>query len=249
MKQFERLTKLLGSKALEQLQASNVTVVGLGAVGSYAVEALARAGVGSFRLIDFDRIEASNLNRQLYALHSTIGQQKTAIALQRVKDINPDCRVEIISEYVHAGNAAQLLTPAPDLLVDAIDIFRSKEALLHTADRLAITTVSSMGAALRYDPSQIRVMDLMTSIKCPLARKLRKSFRKHKRVPQIRCVLSTEQVEIDLGTEDETPMFYYDETGTRQEGQQRRALGSLPTLTGIFGLTLANEAIRLLIKD
>ena len=237
MEQFSRIIKLLGEDAFARLQGGSVTVVGLGAVGGYVVEALARSGVGALRLVDCDFIAESNINRQILALHSTIGQEKAAAARARALDINPRCRVEALSLFVHEETLAAILEPAPDLLIDAIDSLNSKAQLLTEAYRRAIPTLSSMGAALRTDPSQVRWGDLFATSGCPLAKHLRKRLRRRGVGQGIGAVFSTEQVVFDYQDEDDFA------ASVRPGGRPRHILGSLPTITAIFGMTLANKAI------
>ena len=242
MHRFSRVERLLGPEKFRCLQGRFVTVVGLGAVGSYAVEGLARAGVGRLRLVDFDTVNSTNINRQLFALESTMGRPKAQVGRERVLDINPDCAVEAVEAFVDAETLAQVLTPKPDLLIDAIDAIGPKLELLAGAYERGIRVLSSMGAALRTDPGQIRVADLMETRECPLARRLRKRLRGRGVGPGILCVYSTEPV--DFTYRDPEPASADDPQLER--GRQRRVLGSLPTVPGIFGLTLANLAIQLL---
>ncbi len=244
---FSRLERMVGPEGIDRLRRSHVVVVGLGAVGSYAVEALARASVGRLRLVDFDEIRPTNLNRQLYALTSTLGLPKVEAARTRVLDINPDCRVEALPLFVHAETLERVLEGPPDLVVDAIDALQPKVALLAETVRRGIRVVSSMGAALRTDPARVKVSTLERSERCPLARHVRARLRR-------------------LGLRTDFPVVYSDEPteGLRPEavgepgedsertlarGRPRATLGSLPTLTGIFGLVAANTALEILLGD
>jgi tRNA A37 threonylcarbamoyladenosine dehydratase len=247
MDRFLRIERLLGRDALEALKNSTVTVVGLGAVGGYAVEGLARAGVGGLRLVDFDRIRTHNINRQLIALDSTVGMKKVEAIALRVSQINPRCRVDVLDLFADKDTAGAILEPKPDLLIDAIDSLNPKFELLTEAVQRGIPILSSMGAALRTDPSKIRVADLMETKKCPLARRLRKKLRKHWAQDGITCVYSEEDVDFEYrdpeqDDEDAVVPGY-------ERGRPRRVLGSLPTITGVFGLILANIAIQKLVKD
>jgi len=236
-----RTALLLGAQAAERLAASHVVVVGMGAVGSYAVEALARAGVGALRLADFDRVDISNLNRQLYALHSTVGRPKVQVARERVLDINPRCRVQALEIFAHQDTAEAILQDSPDLVIDAIDSLTPKLALLEAMARAGLPVLSSMGAALRTDPSAIRVGELADTRICPLARHVRKRLRRRGIERGVRCVYSLEPPRGGdaIGQSD-------GEDRVLDRGRVRNAMGSLPTITGIFGLTLANEALRML---
>ncbi|MEN8140643.1 MAG: tRNA threonylcarbamoyladenosine dehydratase [Thermodesulfobacteriota bacterium] len=238
MARFSRIKRLLGEESFAALQQSRVTVVGIGAVGGYAVEGLARAGVGGLRLVDFDTFEASNINRQLHALESTLGRSKVEVAKERVLEINPACQVETVNLFVDPDNLDQLLTPRPQLILDAIDSVESKVALLSQAWQGNIPVLSAMGAALRRDPTLIRLADLHKTQKCPLARQVRRRLHRAGVGEGIGCVYSLEEASFA----SQSPLAVSEE----EEGGAVRPLGSLPTITGIFGLTLANEAIRLL---
>ncbi len=236
---FARSAMILGLEGLRRLQSSAIMIIGLGAVGSYATEALARAGVGTLYLVDFDSVQASNINRQLFALHSTIGQAKTEVARQRVLDINPACQVHTRQTFVNHDTLPDLLALQPDFILDAIDSLNPKVNLLQAATQAHIPIVASMGAARRSDPSAIRISDINDTERCPLARAVRKALRRrgiHRGIP---CVYSVEEA-LDA-TADEDPTH---ETAPPRRGRHRQTLGSLPTLTGIFGLTAANLIIQ-----
>lgn len=243
MERFARLVQLIGPEAMRRLETAEVAVFGLGAVGGYAVEALARAGIGVLRLVDFDTLQPSNLNRQLLALQSTLGRSKIEVARHRVADINPACQVDARGGFVDAETAPTLLDPPPDAVIDAIDGVNSKVNLLAAAHGLGIFTVSSMGAACRLDPARVRVADLADTEGCPLARVVRKRLGRRGIRDGIRCVFSTEpprpsQVTIPAAVEETT------------RGRQRPPLGSISYLPAIFGLHAAAEAIlKLLQKD
>lgn len=241
MDRFIRTIRLLGEERFQLLQGKMVTVVGLGAVGGYAVEGLARAGVSRLRLVDFDTIQPSNLNRQILALETTLGRPKAEVARERVLAINSDCRVEALQLFAGEDSLGQILDPEPDLLIDAIDSLNPKTQLLQEAYRRGIPVISSMGAALRTDPSLIRTGDLFATSGCPLAKHLRKRLRKRGVGEGIACVYSTEKIDFDYQLpEDEGKAC---QTPDADRGRQRNVLGSLPTITGIFGLTIANLAI------
>lgn len=235
-----RIERLLGKEKVTRLIQRRVAVIGLGAVGSYATEALARSGVGQLVLVDFDQVNASNINRQLYALTSTLGQPKAAVAELRVRDINPGCEVTAREVFVHDDTLPALGLEVCDLVLDCIDSLTPKAALLAYCLTHQIPVISSMGAALRTDPLQVRLGDLTSVTRCPLARKLRKRLRRQGLEPVISCVYSDEPVDFEYTPPDAGPTL---------RGRPRRVLGSLPTLTGIFGLTLANAAIKQLVAD
>jgi len=241
-KRFTRTRTFLGEQGFERLQNSHVTIVGLGAVGGYAMEAMARSGIGRLTLVDFDIVQLSNINRQLLATELTIGKSKASVAAERAASINPDVIVEPLELFAAEETLDQIFNNRPDVLIDAIDSMNPKVQLLSGAFARGIKTFSSMGAALRSDPTKIKSGDLAQTTNCPLAKRVRKMLRRHSAIETgITCVYSTEKVdfEYELPSEDtqELPVQFSD------RGRQRNVLGSLPTITGIFGLTLANLVI------
>lgn len=242
MMRFARTMQLIGEAGLVRLQGATVAVFGLGAVGSYVVEALARAGVGTMVLFDHDVISRSNINRQLLALESTIGRPKAEVARARTLDINPDCRVEAYVQFVDGENAASLLDARFDVVVDAIDGVNSKVNLIVAARELGLPVVSSMGAAAKLDPSKIRAADISKSYMCPLAQIIRKRLRRRGIAKGVCCVFSTETAQNkNLPVIEEMP-----EEG--RSGRPREPIGSISYLTGMFGLFVASEVIRILLS-
>lgn len=248
MGRFLRTEMLLGADGLARLRGARVLVAGLGAVGSYAVEGLARAGVGYLRLADFDVIRDSNINRQLYALDSTVGRPKIEVAAARVRDIHPDCVVDARRVFIDDETAPGLLDGGLDAVVDAIDSLNPKVALLRAAAARGLWTVSAMGAATRTDPFAIRAGDISETDRCPLARLVRKKLRRAGVHGGIRCVYSMEpprnRVAGPLPPADAPPDEY-----ELRRGRPRVPLGSLSTLTGMFGLIAATEVILHLAGD
>lgn len=170
---------LLGKEVLELLRSKRIAVVGLGGVGAYAAEMLARAGVGSMIIIDSDIINPSNKNRQLLALDSTMGMAKTEVMAKRLKDINPQIEIKIINEFLSEDNVSDLLSTRPlDYIVDAIDTLSPKISLIQYALSSQIPIVSSMGAGAKLDATKIKITDISKSFNCPLAYMLRKRLRK-----------------------------------------------------------------------
>jgi len=235
---FERTALRIGSAGLARLRRAFVCVAGIGAVGSYAVEALARAGVGRLRVVDSGVVRRSNRNRQLYALESTTGRPKSEVARERILDIHPGCQVEALSLFVEARTLDAVLAGPPDAVIDAIDSCGPKVELIAGAVARGVPILSSMGAATRTDPSQVRAGDVFLARNCPLARLMRKRLRRRGIVRGVRCVYSLEAP--SRCAEREMPDAAW-------RGRPRDALGSLPTITGIFGLWLAHEAIALLL--
>ncbi|MBU4459287.1 MAG: tRNA threonylcarbamoyladenosine dehydratase [Verrucomicrobia bacterium] len=241
MNRFARTEMLLGAEGLARLRDARVLVAGLGAVGSYAVEGLARAGIGHLRLVDFDIVQPSNINRQLFALESTLGRPKVEVAAARILDINPGCDVDARRTFIDAATAPDLLAGGVDAVIDAIDSLGPKVALLRAAHQAGVWTVSCMGAATRTDPMAVRIGDLASTERCPLARFVRKRLRRDGIVSGIRCVYSLEPppppAPFDADPEPVAPGLEH------RRGRKRRPLGSLSTLTGMFGLSAATEVI------
>lgn len=229
-----RLTRtalLVGEEGVQTFQNATVMIIGVGAVGGYALEAVARAGIGHILLVDFDTFDESNVNRQILALTSTIGRKKVEVAKERVLEINPDCRVEIFDLFVNADTLPDLLSHHADIVIDAIDSLSAKCCLIEELVKRQIPFISSMGAALRTDPSKIRLSTLDKTQNCGLAKMLRQRLRHNGvNLQQIKCVYSDEPAAKTAQISDS------------------HVLGSLPTITAIFGLTLANEVLRTLLK-
>lgn len=247
MDRFIRTIRLLGEERFHHLQAKMVTVVGLGAVGGYVVEGLVRAGVSHLRLVDHDIIEQSNLNRQIFALETTLSRPKAEVARERVLTINSACRVDALQLFACDDTLSRILDPEPDLLIDAIDSLNPKTQLLHEAYRRKIPVISSMGAALRTDPTLIRSGDIFSTSNCPLARHLRQRLRRRGVGEGISCVYSIEKIDFDYQETAKQTMVH--DGPSTDRGRQRNVLGSLPTITGIFGLTIANQAIMRLSQE
>ena len=172
--QFLRTQMLLGGDAMNQLHRSHVAVFGLGGVGSYAVEALVRSGVGELTLIDDDTVSPTNLNRQLEALHSTVGQNKTDALAARCRDINPDVRLHLICARYDAAHREDFFTARYDYILDAIDTVSSKLDLIQTAQARGIPILSAMGTGNKLDASQLCITDISKTRNCSLARVMRK---------------------------------------------------------------------------
>ncbi|THB78130.1 MAG: tRNA threonylcarbamoyladenosine dehydratase [Desulfobacteraceae bacterium] len=242
--QFARTEQLLGPRALDTLKRSRISIFGLGAVGSFAAEALARTGIGQMHLVDFDRVDASNINRQLFALHSTIGMEKSVVAQSRIKDINPGCHVTIQSSFVNADSLADLLEPDMDIIVDAIDGLNAKVNLLVEARKMGLAVVSSMGAGGRIDISQIKTGDISQTHVCPLARMVRQRLHRRGIYEGIAAVYSTEK---PLNKQP----FKSDDVSDPLEnhGRPRPPIGTVPYVTGAFGLYIAMEVVRILTES
>ncbi len=175
--EYSRTAMLLGEKAVNKLNDSSVLVFGLGGVGSYTVEALARAGVGELTLVDGDTVSLSNINRQLYALHSTAGRYKTDVAMQRVLDINPDCRVNIITGFVSKENIDTFFNKKYDYCIDAIDDTTAKTEIAVKCKEMGIPLIASMGTGAKLSGEFFSITDINQTQYCPLCRVMRKKYR------------------------------------------------------------------------
>lgn len=236
-KRLMRTRMLLGDEGIAKLEKSCVMLVGLGAVGGYCLEALARAGIGNFILVDFDSFEESNINRQILAVTETLGQKKVDVAKKRILSINPAAKVKTLDLFVNEQTIPELTALRPDMVVDAIDALNPKCELMRALVEKDIPFVSSMGAALKTDTSKIKFGALSNSKNCSLAKFVRKRLRKRGvDVSKIKCVWSEEQVDLP-----ETALQLPEEVA--ESGRTRHTMGSLPTITAIFGLTLANQVI------
>lgn len=230
--QFSRSVMLLGKDAQQMLQQKHVAIFGLGGVGSYTVEALARAGVGTLTLVDHDVIARSNLNRQLYALHSTLQQQKAEVARSRVMDINPGCKVRALPLFYSADTAADIFTTDCDFdyIVDAIDTVSAKLDLAVQAQNRKIPMISCMGTGNKLDATQFQITDIKQTRVCPLCRVMRRELPK-RGVPSLRVLWSAEQ---PRKPQLEAPM-------------PRGTPGSVSFVPPVAGMLLAGEVIRNLI--
>ena len=243
MDQFARTEQLLGAQAMEKIKNATVAVFGLGAVGSFAIEALARTGVGNLHLIDFDRVDATNINRQLFALNSTIGREKADLAYERVKDINPQCNVELHSSFVNAQSLEDLLSRDIDVVVDAIDGLNSKINLIIGARQMNLAVVSSMGAGGRTDISMIKTGDISETCVCPLARVVRQRLHRRGLYKGVRAVYSIEK------PLNKQPFRSEDAQDAEPDhGRSRPPIGTIAWVPGVFGLTIASEVIDIVTR-
>ena len=187
---FSREIPLIGKNGFNKLQSASVVIFGVGGVGSYAVEALARAGVGAITIVDNDTVDGTNINRQLIALNSTIGQDKVTVSKNRILDINPDCKVTAIKEFFDETSTIDLTEY--DYIIDAIDSVKSKLFLAEMAVKNNIKIISSMGTGNKLEPKKLTVCDISKTSYCPLAKKMRTELRK-KGINHLKVVYSTEE--------------------------------------------------------
>ena len=180
MEKFERLEKLVSKEAINSLNKKTVLVLGIGGVGGYTVEALVRSNIGKIIIVDGDKIEESNINRQIIALEKTIGKKKTEVMKKRIKDINSNCEVITISEFINEDNIDILFKEKIDYLVDACDTIKTKKLVIKECIERKIKIISSMGTAKKMDPSKLEITDIYKTINDPIARIIRKYVKDEK---------------------------------------------------------------------
>ena len=234
--QFLRTQMLLGTEALERLQAARVAVFGIGGVGGYTVEALARSGIGQLDLIDSDCVSISNINRQNLATHSTIGLPKVEAARRRILDINPGCMVRTHEVFYTPETAGQFDFSQYDYIVDAIDTVTGKLALVERANAAGTPIICCMGTGNKLDASAFEVADISKTSMCPLARIMRKELGK-RGIKHLKVVYSKEEALTPTGWEEEAAAL-----------GKRQIPGSVAFVPGAAGLILAGEVIKDLAK-
>ena len=224
MNQFERTELLIGEEAVNKLRNAHVAVFGIGGVGGYVTEALARSGVGELTIVDKDDVDITNLNRQIIALHSTLGKPKVAVMEERLKDINPDIKVNAKELFFLPDTADQFDFEEYDYIVDAVDTVTAKLAIIEKAHKAGTPVISAMGAGNKLDPTKFEVTDISRTSVCPLARVMRKEL-KSRGIDHLKVVYSTEEPK-----------------------QKSETVASISTVPSVCGLLLANEVIKDLIK-
>ena len=250
MDQFSRTELLLGKPALDTLRRSRVAVFGIGGVGSFTVEALARAGVGRFLLVDDDLVCLTNLNRQLIALHSTVGRPKVEVMAERVRDINPDAEVETFKTFYLPENADTFDLSRCDYIVDAVDTVSAKVELAVRAGQAGIPIISCMGAGNKLDPTRFEVADLFETSVCPLCKVMRKEV-KRRGVERLKVVYSREEPLMPVETEAISCRHHCvcPKGATRTCTVRHRVPGSVSFVPSVAGLIIAGEVIRGLIAS
>ncbi|MBS4099213.1 MAG: tRNA threonylcarbamoyladenosine dehydratase [Sulfuricella sp.] len=237
--QFERTQILIGDNGIAALAAKHVFIAGLGGVGSYCAEALARAGIGRLTLVDHDVVSTSNINRQLPALLSTVGQAKIDLVAARIADINPACRVETQRIFLSAANIDEMVPADCDYVIDAIDSMSCKAALIAQSVKRGLNVASSMGAGNRLDPTRIKIADLSKTEMCPLARGIRKLLARHHGIRKgVLTVFSDEEGSPPLPPE-----------AVDGPGRARAVNGTISYMPPLFGLMLAGAVIQRLLED
>jgi len=243
---FSRSEMLIGAEALQTLKNSKVAVFGIGGVGAFAVEALTRAGLGSFVLIDDDVVCMTNLNRQLHATVETIGKPKVEVMKERVLGINPDAKVDIRQEFYTVNKGEKLLQDDFDYVIDAVDTVSAKIDLAVRCNQMGIPIMSSMGAGNKLDPTLFRVDDIYNTSMDPLAKVMRRELRK-RGVGQLKVVYSTEPPLTPRVTALELARESSNTISTRGEGKRRSVPGSISFVPPVAGLIIAGEVVKDLI--
>lgn len=235
MKQFNRQSLLIGGENTQKLINSSVIIFGLGGVGGFTVESLSRAGLGTITLVDFDTVDITNLNRQIIATHSSIGEEKTKLFKTRILDINPNTIVNVHNLRVTSDNVKTLFDNIKyDYIVDAIDTISAKLALIKISKDRDIPIISSMGFGNKLDPTTIKIADISKTSVCPLARTIRKELKK-RRINKVKTVFSTE-----IAIKPNNP---------KNSREKAANVGSVSFVPSVAGLIIAGEVIKDLIKS
>lgn len=232
--QFNREEILIGSKALDVLKNSRVAIFGVGGVGGYVVEALVRGGVGALDFIDNDVVSLTNLNRQIIALHSTLGKAKVEVMKERAIDINPEAKIITHNCFYLPENAGQFDFKQYDYVVDAVDTVSAKIALVEQANKAGTPIISAMGAGNKLNPAEFEITDISKTTVCPLAKVMRKELKK-RGINHLKVVYSKE-----------TPLK---PLATDEQSNKRQTAGSISFVPPVVGLLMASEVIKDLLKN
>lgn len=233
--QFSRTELLIGEEAVNKLKNAKVAIFGIGGVGSYATEALVRAGAGEFILVDKDEITITNINRQIHATHKTVGKAKVDVMKDRILEINPDAKVSIFSEFYMPDNSEQMIDPSYSYIIDAVDTITAKIDLVVKANQFSIPIISAMGAGNKLDPTRFEVTDIYKTSVCPLAKVMRKEL-KERGIKSLKVVYSKE--------EPIKPEYNEEEFLSGR----KNIPGSISFVPSVMGLIIAGEVIKDLIK-
>lgn len=225
MSEFSRTERLIGFESLKKLKSSNIIIFGLGGVGSYAAEALARCGIGRMTVVDKDTVDITNINRQLYALHSTIGRNKAEVAAERIRDINPECEVTPLVKMYLPENSNEFKLSEYDYIIDAVDNVTAKIDLAVKAEALNIPIIASMGTGNKLNPSAFKISDIYKTSVCPLCRVMRRELKKRE-VKRLKVLFSEEEPITD----------------------GERTPASISFVPSVAGLMIAGEVVKDIIK-
>ena len=232
LNEFSRMEILLGEEGVDCLAACKVAVFGLGGVGSYVAEALARCGIGGLTLVDHDVVSVTNINRQLYALHSTVGKRKTLVARERIRDISPDILVKTYETFYNADTVDLFDFSEYDYIVDAIDTVSSKLLLIENAKTAGTPVISCMGTGNKLDPTKFEITDIAKTSVCPLAKVMRHELRK-RGIRKVKVLYSKEK-----------PIKNVDKNKETKGNTQRPVPGSISFVPSVAGLCIASEVVK-----
>jgi tRNA A37 threonylcarbamoyladenosine dehydratase len=257
-RRFDRMGRLVGDEAMLRLFKSHVMIIGVGGVGSWAAESLARSGVGKITLVDFDEVCITNANRQLHAIQGMVGKKKAEVMGERLRKINPQMIVEVIPAFYNAESSEMILAKNPDYIVDAIDNLTAKAHLLNTCRVQNLKVITSAGAAARLDPMQIKVADLADTYGDPMAQQLRKILRQKHDWPSkgqfgIQCVFSDEEpiqpIELHYDHGEGFKCVCPQNQNNLHSCEHRNVIwGTASFVTGAFGLNIASWIVREVLK-
>lgn len=232
---LSRTERIIGSENIEKLKNSKVVILGVGGVGGFATEAIARSGVGTIVLVDKDEVDITNINRQIIATNSTIGQPKVEVMKSRILDINPKCNVIVNKVFIDESNISSLIDKSADYVIDAIDTISSKISVAVWCEKNNIRLISSMGMGNKLDPTKIKVSNVYKTSVCPLAKVMRHELKK-KNIKKLKVVYSEEQ--------PIKPRISPEETNMR-----KKAPGSIAFVPSVGGLIIASEVIKDMINE
>ncbi|MGN1270679.1 MAG: ThiF family adenylyltransferase [Clostridia bacterium] len=234
LNQFSRTEMLIGEEGIKKLSNAKVAIFGIGGVGSYVAEALARCGVGSFILVDNDKVTITNINRQIIATTKTIGQYKVDLMEQRILDINPNAKIETYKTFYMPDCKEKIIDNSVSYVVDAIDTVTAKIFLIEEATRLSIPVISSMGTGNKLDPSKFEITDIYKTSVCPLAKVMRKELRQ-RNIKKLNVLYSKEEpIKLQKNTEEQT--------------KKRQVPGSIAFSPSVAGLMIASKVVKDLIN-
>ncbi|MBQ8016838.1 MAG: tRNA threonylcarbamoyladenosine dehydratase [Methanobrevibacter sp.] len=228
---FSRTEMLIGNEGMKKLKEAKVAIFGLGGVGSFVCEGLARSGIGNFILVDFDKVDESNINRQLIATTKTIGEYKVDLMRQRILDINPDANVDVHREFYTADSEIDIITKDLSYAVDCVDTIMAKIAIICKCDELDIPVISAMGAGNKLDPTMFEVADIYETSVCPLARIMKKDLKK-RNIEKLKVVYSKEHA---INTHDHE---------INKNNKKFKVKGSVSFVPSVAGLIIAGEVIK-----
>ena len=228
---FSRTEMLIGNEGMEKLNNAKVAIFGLGGVGSFVCEGLARSGIGNFILVDYDKTDESNINRQLIATTKTIGKYKVDLMKERILEINPNANVEVHKEFYMADSQTDIITKDLSYVVDCVDTIMAKIAIICRCDTLDIAVISSMGTGNKLDPTMFEVADIYETSVCPLARIMKKDLRK-RNIEKLKVVYSQEH---PINTND---------CAINQRDSKYKVKGSISFVPSVAGLIIAGEVIK-----